>query len=314
MSTTNQPRRVSSFTASAILVGIIALSGCGLWPGGSDAPSDPIEFAVHLTDLGRDGDWEEMRNLMVDEFHDFDLEALEFAVGFQSISPSHIPNWPDWDSPDSWSVQPFGEATIVRVREAPMFALTLRSSSDGSLKFDPGPNAYQWAYWLDSQYARGLDWDDLDYPSVRGLHADMNPSPSKLPRFFLGRNLSYDVESVRKAGTHVEVTTRFEIGRGLSGRLATNDIRWRTDTAEGQAELLWTIAELEKESGGDSWLQLFTNLSEQGTAPYLFTIGLDNVPTDDEITVEFSNLAIGDTVLALALTIPLSNVPASPDP
>ena len=186
MSTTDWPRRVSAFRASAILIGIIALSGCGLWPGGSDAPSDQIEFAIHLSTLGRDQNWKEMRSLMVDEFREIDLDALEFAVGFQSISPSHVAHWPAYDAPDSWSVQPLGGATVVRLKEFPMFALTLRRSSDGTLKFDPSWNALRWAYWLDSQYARGLDWDDLDYPSVQGLHTDVNPSPSELPRFFFG--------------------------------------------------------------------------------------------------------------------------------
>ena len=123
---------------------------------------------------------------MVDEFREIDLDALEFAVGFQSISPSHVAHWPAYDAPDSWSVQPLGGATVVRLKEFPMFALTLRRSSDGTLKFDPSWNALRWAYWLDSQYARGLDWDDLDYPSVQGLHTDVNPSPSELPRFFFG--------------------------------------------------------------------------------------------------------------------------------
>ena len=306
MPTTDRPRRVSAFRASVILVGIIALSGCGLWPGRSDAPSDPVEFAIHLATLGKDENWEDMRSLMVEELQEIDLEALEFAVRFQSTSPSDVAVMPAFDSPDSWSVQPLGEATIVQLKEAPMFALTLRRSSDGSLKFDPGPNAYRWAYWLDSQYARGTDGDDLDYPSVQGLQTDVNPSEGHR---FIFRNLSYDVMGIHKGETRVEVTTRFDIGRGLSGKLATDDIRWRTDTAEGQAELLWTIAPLEKEPDSDSWLQLFTNPVGEGTASYFFAIGLDNVPSDDEITIEFNNLAIGETVLDLALTVPLSNVP-----
>ena len=311
MSITDRPRRVSAFGSTAILVGIIALSGCGLWPDGPDAPSDPIEFAIHLATLGRDQSWKEMRSLMVDEFREIDLEALEFALRFQSISPSDVAHWPTYDSLDSWSVQPFGEAAIVRLKEVPMFALTLRRSGDGGYLFDPGPNAHRWAYWLDSQYARGLDWSDLDYPLVRGLHTDVNPSPDDLPRFFIGRDLNYDIMGIHKAGTRVEVTTRFEIGRDLSGKLATSDIRWRTDTAEGQAELLWTVAPLEKEPESDSWLQLFTNPEGEWTAPYFFTVGLDNVPavSDDEITIEFNSLTIGETVLDLALTMPLDNVP-----
>ena len=311
MSMTNRSRGVFAFRASVILVAIVALSGCGLWPSGLDAPSDPVEFAIHISTLGRDDNLKEMRSLMVDEFREIDLEALVFALRFQSISPSDVAHWPAYDAPDSWSVQLFAEATIVRLKEAPIFALTLRRSSDGNLKFDPGPNAHRWAYWLDSQYALGLDSDDLGYPSVRGLHVDVNPGPDELPRFFFGsRYLDYEVMSIHKVGTRVEVTTRFDIGSGLSGKLATSDIRWRTDTAEGQAELLWTIAPFEKEPGGDSWLQLFPNPMGEGTVlPYLFTIGLDNVPSDDEITIEFNNLTIGDTVLDLALTIPLSNVP-----
>lgn len=310
MSTTNRSRRVSTLGASVVLAGIIALSACGLWPSGSDAPSDQIEFAIHISTLGRDGNWEEMRSLMVDEFRDFDLEALEFAVRFNSISPSDVAHWPGYDSAGSWSVQPFDEATIIRLKEAPILALTLRRSSGGALKFDPGPNAHRWAYWLDSQFARGLYWSGLDYPTVQGLHIDVSPSPSELPRFFFGgRYLSYDVMGIYKAGTRVEVTTRFQIGSDLSGRLETDDIRWRTDTVEGQAELLWTNAELERRPGSDSWLQLFADPVGEGNATYLFTVGLDDVPSDDEITVEFNNLAIGETVLDLALTIPLINVP-----
>ena len=160
----------SVFLAAAILVCAV---GCGLWPGGSDAPSDPIEFAIHLATLGRDRDWEGMRSLMVEEFGDFDLEALEWAVRFQSISPADVGITPSYDDPDGWTAQSFGEGVIVQLKQAPLFALTLRKTGDGGLEFDPGPSAYRWASWLDSQYARGLEWAGPGTPRVQGLSTDI---------------------------------------------------------------------------------------------------------------------------------------------
>ena len=297
-----QAARKAVFLTAAILVCAV---GCGLWPSGSDGTSDPIEFAIHLETLGRERNWEEMRDVMVEEFRDFDLEALERAVRSQSVSPTHIAVIPGYDNPDSWRAQQFGEAVIVQLKQAPLFALTLRRSGDGGLEFDPGPSALRWASWLDRQYARGLEWADLDTPSVQGLQTNVQPVES---RPFSVRRLRHDVATIHRAGTRVEATVWFDIRRGLSGKLATGDIRWRTDTAEGQAELLWTNALLEKGPGSDSWLQLFTNPVGQGTATYIFTVGMDDVP-DDEVTIAFNNLDIGDTVVDLALTMPLSNVP-----
>ena len=243
---------------------------------------------------------------MVDEFRELDLKAIEISLQFESISPFILGGWPTYDAPDSWSVQRFGEATVVRLKEAPMFALTLRRSGDGSLKLDPGPLALQWASWRDGQLASGVDSGDMDYPFVPLLHIDVSPDEG---HGFIFRNLSYDVMGIHRAPTRVEVTARLEIRRGLSGKLATGDIRWHTDTAEGRAGLLWTSAPLERDTGSDSWLQLFTNPVGNDTAPYFFTLGLDDVPPDEEITVEFNDLTIGDTVLDLALTMPLINIP-----
>ena len=311
MTPTGRPRQPSSLSASVILMGAIVLSGCGLWPGSSDAPSDPVEFAIHLATLGRDRDWERMRSLMTEEFRDFDLEALEWAVRFQSISPVDVAIMPGHDSPDSWTVRPFGEAVIVQLKETPLLALTLRQTGDGGLEFDPGPRARQWASWLDRQYARGLEWADLDYPSVHGISTNMQTVDSPVDSHPFGINwlLRHDVETVHRAGTQVEVSVGLDILRGLSGKLDMKDVRWRTDSAEGRAELLWTNALLEKDPVGDSWIQVFSNPTGQGDAPYFFTVGLDDVPPEDEVTIEFNNLAISDTVVDMALTIPLINVP-----
>ena len=295
----------SIFLTTAILMFAV---GCGLWPGGHDAPSDPIEFAIHLATLGTERNWEEMRSLMVEEFREFDLDALEWAVRGQSISPADVGIIPDYDDADSWTVQPFGEATIVQLKQAPLFALTLRRSGDGGLKFDPGPSALRWAIWLDSQYARGLRWADLDFPSVQGLQTDVQPAESS-PFTVRRRALRHDVETIHRAGTQVEVTTRLEILRGLSGKFAISDIRWRTHTAEGQAELLWTNALLERDPGSDLWVQNFSNPLGEGTAAYFFTVGLDDVPADDEITIELKDFSISDIVFDMALTMPLVNVP-----
>ncbi len=306
MTPTSRPRQLSSLGASVILIGAIVLSGCGLWAGGSDVPSDPIEFAIHLAMLAKEGNREEVRSLMVEEFREFDLEALEWAVRFQSISPTDVGTTPAYDDPDGWTAQPFGEGVIVQLKQAPLFALTLRKTSDGGLEFDPGPSARQWANWLDRQYARGLEWGDLDYPSVQGVQTDVQPVEN---RQFIFRRLNHDVETVHRARSRVEVTIRLEIRRGLSGRLDMTDVPWHTKTAEGRAELLWTTALLDQSPGSDSWLQLFTNPLEEGTASYFFTIGMDDVPPDDEVTIDLNNLAIGDTVVDMALTIPLINVP-----
>ena len=206
--------------------------------GTSEAPSEPVEFAIHLATMAREGKWMELRGLMIEEFRDFDLKALEISLQFESTSPFILGIWPTYDAPDSWSVQEFGEATVVRLKEAPMFALTLRRSGDGLL-LDPGPLALQWASWRDGQLASGVDPGDLDYPSVPLLHINVSPDEG---HGFIFRNLSYDVMGIHRAGTRVEVTTRFELRRGLSGKLATGDIRWHTDTAEGRTDLLWTNA------------------------------------------------------------------------
>ena len=285
---------------------LVCAVGCGLWPGGSDGPSDPIEFAIHLSTLGKEKNREEIRELMVEEFREFDLEALEWAVRFQSLSPETLGFIPGHDDPASWLVQPFGESVIVQLKEAPLFALTLRKTSDGGLEFDPGPSAYRWASWLDSQYARGLDWDDMDYPSVQGMQTNVQPlenSPFTVRR----RALRHDVETVHRAENRVEVTVRLEILRGLSGKLDMKYVRWRTDTAEGRAELLWTNALLEP--SGDLWVQMFSNPLGENAATYLFTVGLDDVPPDDEVTVELNDLTIGDLVFDMALTVPLTDVP-----
>ena len=141
---------------------LVCAVGCGLWPGGSDIPSDPIEFTIHLATLGREKNWEEIRDLMVEEFRDFDLEALEWAVRFQSISPTVAGSIPGYDDPDSWRVQPFGEAVIVQSKQAPPVALTLRKTGDGDLEFDPGPRARRWAKtgWINSMPAvlNGPTW------------------------------------------------------------------------------------------------------------------------------------------------------------
>ena len=243
---------------------------------------------------------------MVEEFREFDLEALEWAVRGQSISPADVAIMPGYNDPDSWTAQPFGETIIVQLKQAPLFALTLRKFGDGGLEFDPGPSARRWAHWLDSQYARDLEWANLDYPLVRGLSTNIQPVES---RPFITRRLYHAVVTVHRAETQVEVTTRLEIRRGLSGKLGPDNIRWRTDTAEGQAELLWTNAFLEKDPGSDPWLQILSNPVGEGTTTYFLTVGLDDVPPDDEVTIEFNNLTIDDTVVDMALTIPLINVP-----
>ena len=295
-------------TKSVLLAAAILLCavGCGSWPGGSDVPSDPIEFAIHLATLGRERNWEEMRDLMVEEFRDFDLDALEWAVRFQSISPTDAGTIPGYNDPDSWTVQPFGEAVIVHAKQNPPVALTLRKTGDGDLEFDPGPRALRWASWLDRQYARGLEWANLDTPSVQGQQTNVQPVES---RPFFVRLLRHDVKTVHRAETRVEVSVGFDILRGLSGKLDMKDVRWRTKTAEGQAELLWTTALLEKEPGSDSWVQLFSNPVGEHAVPYSFTIGMDDVPQDDEVTIEFADLTVGDTVVDMALTVPLVNVP-----
>ncbi len=285
---------------------LVCAVGCGLWPGGSDVPSDPIEFAIHLATLGREKNWEDMRDLMVEDFRDFDLEALEWAVRFQSISPADVGIISGYDDPDSWTVQPFGEGVIVQLKQAPLIALTLRKTGDGGLEFDPGPSARRWADWLDRQYARDLEWADLDTPRARGLSTNIQPVES---RSFITWRVRHDVVTVHRTETRVEVTTQLEILRGLSGKLDMKDVRWRTDTAEGQAELLWTTALLEKEPGSDSWVQLFSNPVGEHATTYFFTIGMDEAPPDDEATIEFNDLTIGDTVVDMALTIPLTNVP-----
>ena len=291
------------FLTAAMLICAVS---CGLWPGGPDVPTDPVEFAIHLAKLGRDRDWEGMRSLMVEEFRDFDLEALEWAVRFQSISPADVGIIPSYEDPDSWTAQPFSEGIIVQLKEAPLLALTLRKTGDGGLEFDPGPSAYRWASWLDRQYARGLDWGGLDYPSAQGVQTDVQPVEN---RPFIFRRLNHDVETVHRAGSRAEVTIRLEIRRGLSGKLDMKDIPWRTDTAEGRAELLWTNALLEDGPVDDSWIQVFSNPMGQGDAPYFFTVSLNDVPPEDEVTIELSNLTIADTVVDMALTIPLINVP-----
>lgn len=308
MSTTDRQRRVISFSAAMVLAGVFALFGCGLWPGGSDVPSDPIEFTIHLATLGTERNWEEMRSLMVEEFREFDLDALEWAVDFQSITPRVARSVPSYEDPDRWSVQPLGGAVIVQSKHIPAVAFTLRKTDEGNLEFDPGPRALRWANWLDSQYARGLEWADLDTPSVKGLKTDVHPDESS-PFTIRRRAQRHDVRMVHVAGTQVEVTVGFDILRGLSGKLDMKDVWWHTDTAEGGAELLWTTALLEKELGSDSWVQLFSNPVGEHAVPYSFTIGMDDVPPDDEITIEFNDLSIGDTVFDMALTMPLVNVP-----
>ena len=154
--------------------------GCGLWPAGSDAPSDPIEFAIHLATLGRDRDWEEMRSLMVEEFRDFDLDAIEWAVRWEGVPLTFAAQIPGYDDPDSWRAQQFNEAVIVQLKEAPIAAFMLRKNGDGNLEFDPGPRTRQWADWVNKQYARGLDWDDLVTPSVKRSF-DQNTAGGKPP-------------------------------------------------------------------------------------------------------------------------------------
>ena len=56
--------------------------------------------------LGKDWDWVGMRSLMVEEFREFDLDALEWAIRFKSISPTVIGNFPGYDDPYNWSAQP----------------------------------------------------------------------------------------------------------------------------------------------------------------------------------------------------------------
>ena len=307
MTPTGRSRHLSLFSASVILMGVIVLSGCGLWPGGPDAPSDPIEFAIHLATLGRDRDWEGMRSLMVEEFREFDLEAIEWATRWWGVPLTFAARMPGYEDPDSWSAQPFGEAIIVRLKEGPMAAFTLRKTGDGGLEFDPGPSTRRWANWVDKQYARGLEPADLDTPRVQGHWADIQTVES-VP-FGVIRLLRHDVKTVHRTGSRVEVTVGFDILRGLSGKLDMKDVRWRTDTAEGKAELLWTTALLEKEPGSDSWVQSFINPVGENAVVYSFTVGMDDVPPDDEITIEFNGLTIGDTIVDMALTMPLTNAP-----
>ncbi len=142
---------------------------------------------------------------------------------------------------------------------------------------------------------------------VRGLSTNIQPVESR--PFIANRRLRHDVKTVHRVGTQVEVTVGFDILRGLSGKLDMKDVRWRTDTASGRAELLWTTALLEKAAGSDSWVQLFSNPIGEHAATYSFTIGMEDAPPDDEVTIEFANFSIGDTVFDMDLTMPLSNVP-----
>ena len=292
-------------------VTLMCAVGCGLWPSGPDAPSDPIEFAIHLATLGRDRDWEGMRSLMVEEFREFDLEALEWATRWWGVPLTFAALMPSYEDPDSWSAQPFGEAIIVRLKQGPMAAFTLRKASDGDLEFDPGPSTRRWANWVDKQYARGLEAADLDTPRVQGVSTDIQTveTPVESHPFGVRRLLRHDVKTVHRAGSRVEVTVGLDVLRGLSGKLDMKDVRWRTDSAEGRAELLWTTALLEKEPGSDSWVQSFINPVGEDAVVYSFTVGMDDVPPDDEVTIEFNGLTIGDTVVDMALTTQMTNVP-----
>ncbi len=298
------------FSAAAVVAGVLAAYGCGLWPSGSAERPGPVQFAIRLTSLGDDRDWKGLRDLMVADFHSFDLEALMWAVRGQTISPVDISYFPNYDDPGMWSVQRFGEAYIVRLKDAPPLALTLRPSGSGGLEFDPGPSTLRMARWLDSQYARGLELRDLDYPSVDGAVTKRTSTERPM---YVAMRLRHEVLTVHRVDSRVEVTLRVDILKGLSGRLRTGDVRWRSGTSSGQAQLLWTTAVLEDDPGGDSPVQFFSNPTGQGSVPYMFTVGLDNVPSETTVTLEVSDLAIGEFEVDLTLTIPLANVPPSVD-
>ena len=298
--------RALTLIAAIVVAGALAAYGCGLWPSGSAERPDPVQFAIRLTALGDDRDWKGLRDLMVADFHSFDLEALMWAVRGHSFSPVDISYFPDYDDPGMWSVQRFGEAYIVRLKDAPPLALTLRPSGSAGLEFDPGPSALRMARWLDSQYARGLELRDLDYPSVDGVVTKRTSTERPM---YVALRLRHEVLTVHRADSRVEVTLRIDILKGLSGRLRTGNIRWRSGTSSGPAQLLWTNAVLEDDPSGDSPVQFFSNPTGQGSVPYTFTVGLDNVPSESTATLEVRDLAIGEFGVDLTLTIPLANVP-----
>ena len=147
---------------------------------------------------------------------------------------------------------------------------------------------------------------DLDYPSVDGVVTKRTSTERSM---YVAQRLRHEVLTVHITDIRVEVALRVDILKGLSGRLKTGDIRWRTGTSSGPVRLLWTNAVLEDDPGGDSPVQFFSNPTGQGSAPYMFTVGLDNVPSERTVTLELSDLVINEFTVDLALTIPLANVP-----
>ena len=298
--------RALIFGAAVVVAGALTAYGCGLVPSGSAERPDPVQFAIQLTSMADNRDWKGLRDLMVADFRGLDLESLMWAVRWHTISPVDISAFPDYDYPGIWSVQRFDEAYIVRLKDAPPFALTLRPSGDGSLEFDPGPSALRMARWLDAHYARGHELRDLDYPSVDGVVTKRTSAERPM---YLAQRLRHEVLTVHITDNRVEVTLRVDIHKGLSGRLRTGDIKWRAGASSGPAQLLWTNAVLEDDPGGDSPDQFFSNPTRQGSAPYMFTVGLDDVPSVRAVTLEVSDLAIDEFEVDLTLTIPLANVP-----
>ena len=137
--------RVLVFSAAVVVAGALAAHGCGLWPSGSADRPDPVQFAIRLTSLGDDRDWKGLRDLMVADYHGFDLEALMWAVTGQSISPVDISRFPDLRRP--------------RHLECAAVRRSLHSPIEGCPRHSPSHCARrEWAAWSSTPGRLPSEW------------------------------------------------------------------------------------------------------------------------------------------------------------
>ncbi|MCI0437890.1 MAG: hypothetical protein L0177_02020 [Chloroflexi bacterium] len=293
----------------AMLISCTSAATPAAQPPDSSSPdtTDPREFAISLVQKAGDDDWQAIQAMSLEEFHRFDTDALNRAMSDRA-SLSHSV-WDGFTEPDQWEVEGQENFTMVRVKELPVLALTLRERTDGTWQLDPGPAVRVMAEWFD----QGFTLRDIENPMTidrRGSSREVT-TESDISPMRLGLTVREEVVSIAVNEDTWEITMLWTFNKGPGGQIPIDQLSWAVGNASGPAEVLWTTAKIQNGA------LIFPGSGNDASTSYLVTFGLDGVPETQRIQfsindIKLTNGTVDGTVYSVRYDWPLEEFPAVP--
>ncbi|MEX2377160.1 MAG: hypothetical protein WD848_03925 [Dehalococcoidia bacterium] len=278
-----------------LMIAVVSLISACATESTEPPPEAPEEFAVFLVEKAAQDEWEAIQELLTDDFRDLDVTAMRRGLELGGSLSGTI--WPRHDEPDEWHVEQMGDIFIVRVTEFPQLALNLRQDAEGQWALDPGPYALSWARLLQDAPEDASEELEVDLPVVE---KDVMSGESQL---WVQRRFMDEVVHTNSTEDGIsEVTLRLMLPARGHASIPIEGLNWRAGQIEGTAEVVWTTAILDIDA-------LSMPNDEDGSAVYLVSLQMEDVPDVDIVEVQVNQIIVDDSTLSVHYRVPTENYP-----